>query len=326
MKAILTRTIAILASSLLLLAGLLISAPANAATHTVSITIKTNGALDPNGHVFIYTYDTSKQRWGWESEEYTNGSGVALITLTSGVNYRFCYHSDSSQTVEESCWGGDTVEDATTVTLNSNRNLGTVNLKTKKNISMSRVKILGKAVVGQRLTVDLNSLPAGLTDVSIQWYRDGSVSGTGTLLGQKLAKSAIYVVKPGDVGHNITAYVDAWGPHAMAPEYFAGGKPYLTPAVGPVVLPMSFSSAPKIKAKPWKKGKKASYVAPAVTPPGATATFQWLRNGKAIKGARKATYVIKKADRKKKLSLRVTYTYGGYETTTMQSPPSPKIK
>lgn len=37
-------------------------------------------------------------------------------------------------------------------------------------------------------------------------------------------------------------------------------------------------------------------------------TYQWLRNGKVIKGATAASYRVRKADRKARLSVRVTAT------------------
>jgi hypothetical protein len=324
-KAILTRSVAILASSLLLFAGLLISAPANAAAYTVSVTIKTNGVPDPDGHFLAYTYQNAYKSWENYDDAASDVSGVAQLSLDPANTYRFCYHSDASDLFEELCYGGDTVDEATSVTLNSDLNLGTIDLQPRKPVDMSGLRIQGKAVVGQRLTVDLSSMPAGVNYIEIEWYRDGFVMG-GDVVGQWLSHGNTYVIKQSDVGHTITARISADGPRFISHEYLSGGAPFVVPAVGPVVLPMGFSSAPKVKAKKWKKGNIASYVAPTVTPPGATATFQWLRNGKAIKGAKNATYKIKKADRKKKLTLRVTYTYGGYETTTMQTPPSPKIK
>jgi hypothetical protein len=315
-----------LASGILLVASLLIGTPANAATFTVSAHLTYNGAPDSSGHMVAYTLSPGYNWWNSVGGEHTDASGFVQIELDSDKVYRFCYHSDSSAYSENICWGGDTVDQATSVTLSSNLDLGTIDLQPMTALDMSGVRIQGRAVVGQRLTIDVSSLPTGVNSYEIDWYRDGSLSSSGNIHGQYLASGSFYVVKPGDVGQLITAHVDAMGPRVAAPEHLPGGEPYLTPALGPVIRPMSLSSAPRIRAGAWKKGKKASYVAPAVTPPAATATFQWLRNGKAIKGANKATYVIKKADRKKKLILRVTYTQAGYETTTVQSPSSPRIK
>jgi hypothetical protein len=326
MKTRLTRALAILASSLLLSAGLLISSPANAATYTVSVTIRSNGVLDNGGHLVAYTFDTSDGSWVDVADIGANASGFAQLSLTSGITYRFCYYSNTVSDGESFCNGGDYVAQATSVVLNGPLTLPAVDIHTKQVLDLSRIRIQGKAVAGQRLTVDLSTLPAGVSESQIYWYLDASISGT-YVRGQYLGSGSYHLVNAAEAGHTISASVWAAGNRWIAPEdHSSSNPPHLTPAVGPVVLPMGFSSAPKVKANKWKKGNTASYVAPTVTPPGATATFQWLRNGKAIKGAKNSTYKIKQADRKKKLTLRVTYTHSGYETTTTQSPPSPKIK
>lgn len=63
-----------------------------------------------------------------------------------------------------------------------------------------------------------------------------------------------------------------------------------------------------LKAKPgtWR-AKPASY------------SDRWYRGGKAIKHATKKTYTVKKADRGKKLTVRVTAKRSGYRATTITS-------
>ncbi|MGN0065988.1 MAG: beta-propeller fold lactonase family protein [Nocardioides sp.] len=50
-----------------------------------------------------------------------------------------------------------------------------------------------------------------------------------------------------------------------------------------------------------------------------TVNYQWLRNGKAIKGATKATYKATKKDRTKKISVRVTASKAGWKGATATS-------
>ena len=323
----LNRRLALVVSAALIAAGVGLAAPANAAppNYTATINIKANGVNDPDGHFFSYRYDAPTMRWETASSVGTDGAGNATLTLAGDQNYRFCYHSDDFDGFQELCLGGDTVDQATSYYLGGNLNLGSVNLLPKAVVNLATVAITGKPVVGQRLSVNLSSLPAGVTDIIIDWYRDASVSGSN-LNGQFLGSSPNYVVRAADVGHPISAFIRVSGPRWLDPSYAPGGRPYLTPSVGPVVLPMGFSSAPMVKAPKWKKGKTVSYVAPAITPPGATTAYQWLRNGAPIKGATGSTYKLKRKDKKKKISVKVTYTYSGYETTTMESTPSPKIK
>ncbi|MDR1043256.1 MAG: hypothetical protein LBL54_05060, partial [Clostridiales Family XIII bacterium] len=47
--------------------------------------------------------------------------------------------------------------------------------------------------------------------------------------------------------------------------------------------------------------------------------YQWLRNGKAIKKATKSSYKITKADKNKKISVKVTGTVEGYTSKSVKS-------
>ena len=47
--------------------------------------------------------------------------------------------------------------------------------------------------------------------------------------------------------------------------------------------------------------------------------YQWLRGGNAIKGARKATYLVRKADRGKRLACRVRAASPGAGQKIVQS-------
>jgi hypothetical protein len=54
-------------------------------------------------------------------------------------------------------------------------------------------------------------------------------------------------------------------------------------------------------------------------PASTTATYQWLRNGKAITGATKSVYTLQSADYKTSVSAKVTLTRFGYNTTSSTS-------
>jgi hypothetical protein len=68
-----------------------------------------------------------------------------------------------------------------------------------------------------------------------------------------------------------------------------------------------------------KVGKKLTATAGTWYPTYAKATFVWLRNGKPIKGATKAGYVLTKLDKKHKVSVKVTVTRTGWGTGTATS-------
>lgn len=60
-------------------------------------------------------------------------------------------------------------------------------------------------------------------------------------------------------------------------------------------------------------GKKLRATANGWSVPDVTTSYQWLRNGKAIKGATKRTYTLKKADVGKRVVVRVTGSKAGHD-------------
>ena len=314
-----------LVCSLLVVIGLGGLNPANAATN-VTINVTMNGQpLAFDGFVIAYTYDSAQREWKQAANAYTNSSGVASMSLPDqATGYRLCARSVSySLKSQFLCHGADTVEDA--LTINGSTSLS-IALAPAIKLDMSVLKVQGRPAVGQRLSSYLEALPTGLSTTYVSWYRDGDLSSPNNITGQILAVGAQYVVKRGDLGHGIRAYVNAWGPRHFAPQDFQGGSKYLTPQVGPVVLPMSLQGTPSIRAPKWKVGKIATYGAPSVVPAGASASFQWLRNGAPIYGQTSATHRLVRMDKGKKVSLRVTYSFAGYETTTLFTAQSPKVK
>ncbi len=79
----------------------------------------------------------------------------------------------------------------------------------------------------------------------------------------------------------------------------------------PVVLTIKNTKKPTVSGKA-KVGKKLKATAGSWSVGGVKLTYQWLRNGKVVKGATKASYKPTKKDRKKKISVRVTATRSGY--------------
>jgi hypothetical protein len=58
---------------------------------------------------------------------------------------------------------------------------------------------------------------------------------------------------------------------------------------------------------------------------GATVTYRWLRGGKAIKGATKATYKLTAKDRGKRISVRITLTKSGYTKAVKTTKKTAKV-
>lgn len=81
---------------------------------------------------------------------------------------------------------------------------------------------------------------------------------------------------------------------------------------------------PKITGK-TKVGKKLTAKPGAWTPGGLTFKYQWFRGSKKIKGATAKTYKLKRADKGKKMKVKVTGKRAGYAKVSKTSKPTRKI-
>jgi hypothetical protein len=329
MNRALLRTLVGLVSFAMAAVGTLIMSPAQAATVMITATISADGSVGSgNARLVAYEYKPDFSRWDQIADGSTDGAGQASVYVEAGGEYRFCFQPQDMY-LKAPCEGGPDVLHATTITVNGSMDLGTVNLEQKSILDVSSVRITGRPVVGQVLSINTSGLPGGIIGIMTNWFRDGVVdAGSGQVVGGLLGQGYNYRVRAEDLGHMISlnfeaSTLDAISTMAFPPPIFKANVPS---SVGPVVLPMGFSDVPKMSVRKWKKGRVVSYVAPADTPAGATASFQWMRAGKAIKGATGAKYKIKKQDKRKRISLVVTYTYAGHETTVLETVRSPKIK
>lgn len=127
---------------------------------------------------------------------------------------------------------------------------------------------------------------------------DGDVSAGITV------KGAVNTRKPGAY-RLVYSVTDAAGNTATATRTVTVAKGKLSAATPKVTG--SAKVGKKLTAKPgsWTKGTRFAY--------------QWLNDGKAIRGATKSTYVVSRADRGDTLSVRVTGSLSGYETETRTS-------
>ena len=165
--------------------------------------------------------------------------------------------------------------------------------------------ITGTPNRGKTLTANTAGWAPGNVTFTYQWTADGvpiaGATGAQLKLGNAQVGSAIAVTVTGS-----------------APYYqpvSAGSAP--TGAVGKTLFAKTHKPRIKGAARPggvlravvqdWKPGKKVSY------------RFTWLRNGKQIKGAKGATYRVKRKDRGKKISVQVTGKRKGFESETRQS-------
>lgn len=112
---------------------------------------------------------------------------------------------------------------------------------------------------------------------------------------------------------------------------------YLASAAGSLGVPPAASggsTSPSVLSptpKPTIAGiakvkKKLTAKAGAWGPAPVKLSYKWYRSGKTIKGATKSTYRLVKADRKKRITVRVTGKKAGYPTVSQLSGATRKVR
>ncbi|WP_215814464.1 hypothetical protein [Pimelobacter sp. 30-1] len=168
--------------------------------------------------------------------------------------------------------------------------------------------VTGRTIVGQTLTVVTGTWDPA-PSFAYQWLRGGSpiAGATGTT----------YRLTAADAGQRITVRVTG-----TKAGYVTEDK--TSAATAAVTGTFTTTPTPRV-AGTAKVGKKLT-AKPGTWAPTATLRYQWLRNGKVIKGATRATYKLAKADRGKRVSVRVTATRAGYTTVVKASAATKKVR
>lgn len=162
--------------------------------------------------------------------------------------------------------------------------------------------ISGAAGIGSVFTAAPGRWTPG-TGFTYQWLRNGTPIAKAT--------SRTYVSTKSDLNQILQVRV-------------TGSKANYTPetrvshAVRPVTGKLAFGSTPVI-AGTARVGSKLAPEFAFDWQPKPTLTYQWLRNGKAIKGATSRTYTPVVADLAQKVSVRVTAAKSGYTTVVRTS-------
>jgi hypothetical protein len=179
----------------------------------------------------------------------------------------------------------------------------------KEFTAVSVPKIRGSVKVGKKLTADAGAWGPGDVALSYQWYRSGA----------KIAKATkpTYKLVAADRGKKITVKVTG-----TKPGYTTVSKTSV--ASGKVAAGVLTTVKPKITGAA-KVGKKLTAKPSTWKPSGVKLSYQWLRSGKAIKGATKSTYKLAKADKGKKITVKVTGKKAGYTTKSSVSKATKKV-
>lgn len=114
-------------------------------------------------------------------------------------------------------------------------------------------------------------------------------------------------------------------PYATAEAlYLVTGRTLLTASLK--LTACDYAKAPKPRITGTAKvGQTLTAVTGTWKPQPVSFNYKWYRSGKAIKGATKATYTVAKADKGKKLTVKVTTKGTGYKTVARTSRPTAKV-
>lgn len=179
--------------------------------------------------------------------------------------------------------------------------LGAVEIEEVPDVApTSAPKVTGALKVGQKLTAAAAFTPSGTT-VAYQWLRNGaSISG---------AKAVSYTLTAADLGKTISVRITA---SKTDFETYTGTVNAGKVAAGTQTV------IGKAKVTGTPKVTKTLTAVPG-TATGAKVTYQWLSNGKVLKGATGKTLKLARALKGKRISVKVTYTRVGYTTVTQTS-------
>jgi len=160
--------------------------------------------------------------------------------------------------------------------------------------------ISGTGAVGTSLTGSTGTWPEGVT-FATQWLRNNSsasdTDSSYTITGSDIGLEMVYRVVASKPGYtSVTA-------DSLAVTVVAG-------TIAPTATPTISGTA---KVKKTLTARTTGWMADL------TFSYQWLRNGVDIPAATLATYKLAKADRKKRISVRVTATRVGYTPVTLTS-------
>ena len=157
--------------------------------------------------------------------------------------------------------------------------------------------VTGPAKVGGVLTTAGGTFAPAPSSTGLQWFADGVAIPGATQPSLTLGAA--------ELGHRITAVVT--GQRAGYANGVATST--ATEPVGPENL--SMTQEPALAGDPHV-GRALTAAPGAVGPAGVDTSFQWMRNGTPITGARSSRYVPEATDLGGRLSVEVTYAKPGY--------------
>lgn len=170
----------------------------------------------------------------------------------------------------------------------------------KSEFSVTAIAVTGSARVGKKLGTKGGKFSIAPSKKTYQWYADGKAVAGATGSTYKVAKV--------DAGKALTVKIT--GTLAGYPNATATSAPIRVAAAN-VKKPIVSGSK---KVGKVLKAKKGTWLAP-----GHKFSYQWFRNGKAVKGATKSSYKLVKKDAGAKVLVKVTAKKSGFPKVTAGS-------
>lgn len=175
---------------------------------------------------------------------------------------------------------------------------------TPKPFTAATPRISGTPLVGRLLTARPGTWRPAPTRLGYQWLRNGrAIPG---------ATHVTYLLTAADRGRRLTVRVTG-----TRPTYASATR---VSARSALVRPGVFKAAkPRIRGK-HTAGSRLTALPGRWQPAGAY-HYQWLRDGKAIKGATHKAYLLRRRDRGMRIKVEVTATRSGYRLASRTSAP-----
>lgn len=249
---------------------------------------------DPNdGTIYMYSGLTGGSSGGPWFRNYDANSGYGYV---NGHN-DFIYTDSPSWMY--SPYYGNQVADL----------YNAVRYQSADSVSGSTPTISGTAKVGSTLVASPGSWTPAPVSLTYQWKANGSsiAGATGSTLS----------VPASALGKAITVTVTGTKTGYLGMSKTSSSTGYVVPGT-------LTGATPKISGT-VKVGKKLTAKPGTWSPSGTTLSYQWYRNSTKISGATKSTYKLVKADKKKKMTVKVTGKKTGYTTLTKKSAKTKKV-
>jgi hypothetical protein len=170
-------------------------------------------------------------------------------------------------------------------------------------------RVQGRPAIGTTLTVASSGWYPGTVSLRYQWLRNGqSIPG---------ATAASYPVVDADAQKSISVTVTAESPGLIA----------VSRTSAPVSVPArTFASTPTPTISGTVKVGATLSAKTGTWSPRASFAYQWLRDGKTVRGATSKSYTLVAADAGSRITVRVTGTRTGYAAVTKTSAATSIVK